>query len=585
MELNRRPPDRLLPLLFFTATFVFLLRPVGAEQDFWWHLATGKWILEHNALPVADPFALFPVPSPDSHDLLILRGYWLSQIVYYLLYHAGGLLAICLLGALVMTGTCLLVWATLRQHLPVAQSLLATTPLVIACRFFSEHRPQLFSFLFFALLIYLLERATARFRSAGAVGLSAWLVPPAMVLWAQLHPGYAIAFPLIAIYAGVIVAKPGGSRREALTLRLILYGSVLAAMISPVGPRGVQEMVAILLDLLPGSPDGRLALVTIDNTPPWSVAATFGPWYWRLLAASLTLSLAAAFVARSTVPRRFMAMAALFAVPALVSFRFGPFFFIAAAPLAGQFVNRATLMLPPAIAAAGNFGASCVVAALLLVTGIRTGVTAQGLFTPSLVSDQAVRFLLDARIPGGIAAPYSWGGYLIWNVWPTYRIFVDQRGLGGKEALERYEGVVFQGDTEQLDRMGIKAVVFNPVDPVSGSVYYGFLSMMESGRWDLAYSDGVAAIFVRSSLGLPLGSGSKAELLQRMITELERWQRRAPGDPTPHLLLGQIRFWQGDFPAAEQSFTAAALLDPADPRGGKWLDALRNAGSAPSGRR
>lgn len=576
--------DYLLPLLFFTATFVFLFRPVGAEQDFWWHLATGKWIWEHRALPETDPFGLFPSFRPNGSELLILKGYWLSQVIYYFLFRAGGLFAICLLGALSMTGTCLAVWGTVRQRLPTAHALVATAPLVMAFRFFSEHRPQLYSFLFFALLIYLLERAAANFESKGHLGAPVHIIPLTLILWVQLHPGYAIAFPLIIIYVIAIWSQASMNRKVIFHLGLLLLACIIAALTAPSGPQALRDIFAALLELVPGSPADRLALVTIDHNRPWSVSPFFGPWYWRLLSTFLALSLVAVFVAKKEIPRRFIFMTALYSIPAVISFRFGLFFFISAATVTGYFFNRITRGMRPHSEVLSARAAVICLAVTFLFSGIRTGVFASGTYSPSLISDQAIKFLLGTKIPGGVATPYSWGGYLIWNLWPEYRIFTDQRGLGGEQGLERHERVAFLSETEQLDMMGINAVVFNPLDPVSGSVYYGFLTLMESNGWSLAYYDELAAVFVRSSLGLPLPSYNKADLLQQMIAALVKWEEKSPGDPTPHLLLGQTRFWQGDFPAAEKCFSTAAALDRGDSRALRWLSAVKTAESSRTGK-
>jgi hypothetical protein len=219
----------------------------------------------------------------------------------------------------------------------------------------------------------------------------------------------------------------------------------------------------------------------------------------------------------------------------------------------------------------------------LLVTGMRTGVIANGTFTPSLISDQAVRFLLESGIHGGVANPYSWGGYLIWRTWPKYRIFRDQRLLGGQKGYDRYNQVMFMEETAVLDRMRINAVIINPADPVTASVYYGFITLMESGGWDLVYYDDIAALFCRSSQVTHLPRLNKGDLVQNVIASLLQWEAKSPSDPTSRLLLGQIRLWQENFAEARRCFTTAAALDSHDERPRKWLEALTLAESSKKG--
>jgi hypothetical protein len=40
-----------------------MMRPV-VDEDIWWHLATGRWVAEHHALPQADPFSAYGQTQP-----------------------------------------------------------------------------------------------------------------------------------------------------------------------------------------------------------------------------------------------------------------------------------------------------------------------------------------------------------------------------------------------------------------------------------------------------------------------------------------------------------------------------------------
>src|SRR5581483_3627590 len=65
------------------AAIALLLVVAGAavgpirSYDFFWHLATGRWIVEHRALPVFDPFALAAAHVP------WINGEWLWQVAAY----------------------------------------------------------------------------------------------------------------------------------------------------------------------------------------------------------------------------------------------------------------------------------------------------------------------------------------------------------------------------------------------------------------------------------------------------------------------------------------------------------------------
>src|SRR5690349_6491865 len=79
-----RPPALLcLALLagLYAAPAYVLMRPV-VDADIWWHLATGRWVVEHRALPQTDPFSMY------GHNRPYVAYSWLFDVVVYQLYQA-----------------------------------------------------------------------------------------------------------------------------------------------------------------------------------------------------------------------------------------------------------------------------------------------------------------------------------------------------------------------------------------------------------------------------------------------------------------------------------------------------------------
>ena len=64
------------------------------SYDFFWHLATGRWIVEHHALPVYDPFAVASAHVP------WINGEWLFEVGLYDGYSLAGFPGISFLNAL-----------------------------------------------------------------------------------------------------------------------------------------------------------------------------------------------------------------------------------------------------------------------------------------------------------------------------------------------------------------------------------------------------------------------------------------------------------------------------------------------------
>src|SRR5690349_6130274 len=75
---------RFAPVALFVALALAALGPVR-NYDFFWHLATGRWIVEHRALPLADPFSI----ASDRHPWI--HGEWLFEVIAYASHAMVGL--------------------------------------------------------------------------------------------------------------------------------------------------------------------------------------------------------------------------------------------------------------------------------------------------------------------------------------------------------------------------------------------------------------------------------------------------------------------------------------------------------------
>jgi len=105
----------------------------------------------------------------------------------------------------------------------------------------------------------------------------------------------------------------------------------------------------------------------------------------------------------------------------------------------------------------------------------------------------AVEFLKSQRLPGPIYNRYGWGGYLIYQLYPEYRVYIDGRAdvYGDAfftEAMQVYDGV---GNwKEPLDRYGIQTVIIDTNVALS-------TALRNDNEWSKVYEDDQAVIFRR----------------------------------------------------------------------------------------
>ncbi len=144
--------------------------------DLGWLIQTGLYIQLHG-IPHRDIF------SWTNTDRSFTAYQWLSEVVIALIYQGGGLWLIgqiaCLLAGLLYFFAMPAIWIRLRIKLSVTFALLA---IILTPHFFNA-RPQLASYFFFLMLVWILEQGKRSTRRFG-------LLIPVFLIWVNdIHFG------------------------------------------------------------------------------------------------------------------------------------------------------------------------------------------------------------------------------------------------------------------------------------------------------------------------------------------------------------------------------------------------------------
>jgi hypothetical protein len=105
-----------------------------------------------------------------------------------------------------------------------------------------------------------------------------------------------------------------------------------------------------------------------------------------------------------------------------------------------------------------------------------------------------VQFVRHNKPAGPLFNSYNWGGYLIFELWPEYPVYVDGRtDLYDDAFLRRYLNVVVAGEgwERSLDEDGINLVLVEVNSPLA-------LALRRDPNWVEAYRDELAAVFTRA---------------------------------------------------------------------------------------
>jgi len=205
------------------------------DGDTFWHVAAGRWILDHSAVPTTDPFSFTFAGRPwVAHE-------WLSEVLIALAFRAAGWAGVMLLTGLVtmalaaIMGRWLVRWLSLLTALvAMVLGLAAIGPSLVA-------RPHFFALPILALWTVELLSARAEDRAP-----SLWLVP-LMALWANLHGSFAIGFLIAGAFA-LETALDFRRWRPGLLggWAAVLIGALIATLATPNGVEGLAFPLQLL---------------------------------------------------------------------------------------------------------------------------------------------------------------------------------------------------------------------------------------------------------------------------------------------------------------------------------------------------
>ncbi len=422
LESVPQPQTRLrltLDHVYVTAALMLIaLRPLLTPippHDFWWHMATGRVILETGTIPQHDLFSYTRAGEP------FFNQGWLAQVLMASLHRIGGLPLIIVVQALVLTlayglllRLCIL--RTNRIRACVAILLLATMPLS-----FDNWtvRPQTYVFPLFAGFLTVLTEH--RLRNAQRL----WLLPVLMALWVNMHGSFVLGLGLIGIvFVGETFKRLRSTSAARLDLPLIVGGAVTAAA-TLLNPRGV-EVLGYVTNLLGSS---QVTDLVTEWSPPTIRDINGAIFFLFLIGAALTL-----IYARTRPDPTDLLLFGAFLWLALGATRNIVWMGFVATPLLA--VQATTLLPPPPPRRFQGIPAmnAALIALLALLLLIGSPWIKPALLPPetgALLAKstpvEATRALQNLpQRPQRLFHAMSYGSYLIWAT-PDQKVFIDPR--------------------------------------------------------------------------------------------------------------------------------------------------------------
>jgi Flp pilus assembly protein TadD len=551
-------------------------------HDLWWQLAAGDWILEHG-LPTVDPFS-FGYP-----DRPWIEMRWLGFVAAAQLEDALGLNALILAKCALLALTLAALWLAMPNVPPWARAL---GLLVAVCLMLTRLRvrPELFTFLFLAGFLAVLERQRHGARPGWLAALplmqvlwsnthTLWIIGPAVVWTAWLAEALSARWPVLRRTFDDPLALIPVQRRRLLAAAL---ATTAAGFVTPYLLSGQLVPVTLLEQLGVGS---ELRGVIGELSSPLASsgdALFFAPYVVAIVLSAGSFALPGA----SFAPLRVLAWVGALSFSFLSMRNVSLFGLVAGWVLAlqlaswwrahGRKAGPLQALLPPTIRFA------VVVTSAALIAGALTDQLwhsrgweqrfGSGV-APAVFPIEAMAFASEQALPRPVLASLADGGYLIYEGGEK-SVYVDGR-------LEVYGAAGILESTRDyalperlfaiVDRLGVDSVLIAfPLMRVALDAFEA------SADWSPVFYDAGRALYVRNR-------ALSAERLRELAIDwraprrpraavpaaldppdwAEGWAPRVP-DARGEMGRGRLLLHVGALDAAESEFRAAFERAPAN---------------------
>ncbi len=473
------------------------------DSDTGWHIRTGEWILMTRHIPRVDMFSFTKNGEP------WIAWEWLADIVMAVAHQIAGLRGVVLITLLVLGATSVSVYRnTVTESGNRLIAIVLTWLAMAASRVHWLARPHLVTPLMAAIFCGVLNQVERQGDSR-----KLWILPPLMMLWANLHGGFFVGVVIVGTYAiGAAVEDLFRGSRQNCLVRARNYawtivGCTLASFVNPYGYH-LHSHVAEYL----GTTFYWQRITEFESLDFHSSTAA----YFETL---LVLSIAAAAWHFASGRLIHTSSLLIWSHLALFSARNIPIFAAVAAPSIGRAIREWLEYAPARVPwirwLSGSIteieaGLStianrqqrsrwhvlpicCVLmcASLLAHPGRLKGFCAG--FSGDRFPVQAASFLSRERLgpPRRLYSSWQWGGYLIYRLWPSLTVFNDGRTdfYGPAFVVEGLHVWNVSPDwREVLEHYGVNSVLV-PVDSPLASV------LRETHAWNVVYQDRIAVLF------------------------------------------------------------------------------------------
>lgn len=477
--------------IFFLSIFliIYFLTAVynNADWDLWAKLAVGKIFFTTGSVLKHDIFAYTPTKS------LWIDHEWLSGVIFYYLAEKFGDSGLCMLRIFLMLSVFLCVFKLNQIKFPEQNNYriiyYAFFLYALVFSFVSTVQAHCFTFAFFALWMYVLERIK---RNENRL---IWIFPATMMIWSNLHGGFIAGLGFVFLYA----IGEAFNRRSFAKYFLIFFISILVTLINPYGIKYWPYLINAVFMSRPFLTEW----MPLDLFGPFNIAFGF-----KIFVIFTLFSMPYIFIKKL----KEISWAEIFVLVltfwiSLQHIMHTTFFLIAATGYITNYFYQAfdfyTLniikkyysVFSPKIKIICGFFKEFVIYGLIILVGALTinFVPLKVKVDNTIFPVKAVKFIQQNHLSGNLLVLFNWGSYALWKLYPQCLVAVDGR----------YDGVYADSIINETARFHYVGNNWNELMTkyhadiiLANTDYEVYKTLIKLDEWRVIYKDKISAVFI-----------------------------------------------------------------------------------------
>lgn len=231
--------------IFLVLVFMAASYKISGDDDVFWHLATGRYIVENKVVPDKDVFGHIT----SGQEWIPFEWGW--DVMTYGLYNIGGLNAILAFRSLAFCFIFFVLYMLLRKFkINSFLSIAVLFVLLISIMDRLSPRPHILTYIFFVLLLYIL--LSYKYINRSGYSKKLYFIPLIFLLWANSHMGVLAGGLILFIFTiteTIIYLNPGkftaadAKPLDKTELRNLWIISAISALMLLVNPHGFSTYI------------------------------------------------------------------------------------------------------------------------------------------------------------------------------------------------------------------------------------------------------------------------------------------------------------------------------------------------------